>query len=302
MFMTRVPSLNGLRAFESVARLMSFKDAATELSVTATAISHQIRQLEEELDNRLFVRGGRAISMTEAGRTLYPDVHEAFGLLQRAADRFDVRDGCRITISTVTSFAVKWLVPRLGKLQDSHPQLDVRITTDLALVDFKRSDIDIGIRYGRGNWPGLKSYRLMAEDLRPICSPTLVANGRISEPLDLANETLLHNTSYSDEWQRWLTMVGYPDLKPTRNLSFDDSSLVLQAAIDGLGVALGRRAFSDADLASGKLVQPFDIHFPQETAFYIVVPEDRAVEKSLVAFRDWILHEADQSGGSIAGA
>ncbi len=299
--MPRLPSLTGLRAFEATARLMSFKDAAAELSVTATAISHQIRQLEEELGERLFIRGGRAISLTDTGRALYPDIRDAFVLMLRAADRIRPDDGCRLTISTVASFAVKWLVPRLGDFQSTYPNMDVRITTDMTLVDFKRDDVDLAIRYGRGDWPEVKSYRLMAEDWRPLCSPRLVREHQLYSPGDLAKVTLLHNSSYVDDWQRWLTMADYTDLKSKRNLTFDDSSLVLQAAIDGLGVALGRRGFSDSDIAAGTLVEPFDIHFPQETAFYVVVPELRSEEKGIAAFRDWILNAAERDAGLIQG-
>ncbi len=289
--MKRLPPLTGLKAFEAAARLMSFKDAADELAVTPTAVSHQIRQLEADIGEKLFVRGGRSVDLTSAGRLLYPDVHEAFALLHRAAGRLQPEPGCRLTVSTVASFAVKWLIPRLGKFQDLHPDMDVRITTDMKLVDFERDDVDLAIRYGTGQWPGLRVDRLMSEDWRPVASPELAARIPLETPADLANHTLLHHSNYPDDWQRWLRMAGYPELAAARHLTFDDSAAGVQAAINGLGVALGRRAYSDADIAAGTLIEPFDIHFPQETAFYIVAPETRADEKAIAAFRDWILAE-----------
>ena len=286
--MIRLPSLTGLRAFEAAARLMSFKQAAAELAVTPTAVSHQIRQLEAELGARLFVRGSRGVGLSETGRALYPDVRDGFEALHRGAERIRGRDRNRLTISTVASFAVKWLVPRLGRFQARYPEIDVRITTEMALVDFARDEIDLAIRYGHGRWPGLTADRLMAEDWRPLCSPDL----ELASPADLSRHTLLHNSRYEDDWRRWLTMAGFADVEAARQLTFDDSGAVLQAAINGLGVALGRRGYADADLAAGRLVEPFDIHLPQETAFYVVVPERRVGEPAIAAFHDWVLAEA----------
>ena len=166
----------------------------------------------------------------------------------------------------------------------------------MALSDFRGDGVDIAIRYGRGNWPGLRVDRLMAEDWHPVCAGGLVAGSPpLRDPADLAKHTLLHIAAYPDDWQRWLTMAGHAGVRAARNLFFDDTMTALQAAIDGLGVALGRRAFTERDLAAGRLVDPFDIHLPQDTAFYVVVPEQNVALPKVAAFRNWILTEAANS-------
>ena len=171
----RLPSLNGLRAFEAAARHLSFTNAATELNVTQTAISHQIRRLEEELGIRLFVRQNRALTLTPEARDYLPGVRAAFNDLRLATDRLLRKDNDHVlTVSTLASLAAKWLLPRLSAFQEAHPGIDVRITTSTALVDFKSGDVDAAIRYGRGQWPGLRADWLTADELFPVCSPALL--------------------------------------------------------------------------------------------------------------------------------
>src|SRR6201990_1144909 len=192
---TRLPSLNGLRAFEAAARHLSFTAAATELNVTQTAISHQIRRLEEELGIRLFIRQNRALALTPEAKDYLPGVRAAFNDLRLATDRLLRKDDDRVlTISTLASLAAKWLLPRLATFQEAHPGIDVRITTSTALVDFRTGDVDAAIRYGRGNWTGLRAEWRMAGELFAGCSPAL-ANGDkpLRCPEDLANHTLLHS-------------------------------------------------------------------------------------------------------------
>src|SRR5450759_5957776 len=191
----RLPSLNGLRAFEAAARHLSFTHAAAELNVTQTAISHQIRRLEEELGLRLFIRQNRALALTPQARDYLPGVRAAFNDLKLATDRLLRRDDDQVlTVSTLASLAAKWLLPRLSAFQETHPGIDVRITTSTSLVDFKRGDVDAGIRYGRGHWPGLRADWLMADELFPVCSPALLAGDKpLRCPPDLARQTLLHS-------------------------------------------------------------------------------------------------------------
>jgi LysR family glycine cleavage system transcriptional activator len=291
----RLPSLTGLQAFEAAARLLSFQAAAAELSVTPTAISHRIRRLEEELGSKLFHRQTRAIALSDAGRALLPDVREAFVRLQQASEKLRQAEGRGVlTVSTVTSFAVKWLVPRLASFQQAHSDIDVRIATNMALANFRDDGVDIAIRYGSGGWPGLRIDLLMNEQWQPVVAPALLQRQpKLRGPADLAGHTLLHVSAYPDDWQRWLTMAGYPDLTGAANLTFDESATLVQAAINGLGVALGRRAFVEADVAEGRLVEPFDIHLTREAAFYIVSPEETAERPMVAAFRDWILAESN---------
>src|SRR4051812_30751437 len=171
----RLPSLNGLRAFEAAARHMSFTLAASELNVTQTAISHQIRRLEEELGIRLFVRQNRTLSLTPEAKEYLPGIRAAFNDLRLATDRLLRKDdGNVLTVSTLASLAAKWLLPRISSFQQQHPGIDVRITTSTALVDFRRDGVDAAIRYGRGQWPGLRADWLMADKMFPVCSPELL--------------------------------------------------------------------------------------------------------------------------------
>ena len=288
----RLPSLNGLRAFEAAARHLSFTRAASELNVTQTAISHQIRRLEQELGVRLFVRQNRALELTAEARDYLPGIRAAFNDLRLATDRLLRRDDDHVlTISTLASLAAKWLLPRLATFQEAHPGIDVRITTSTALVDFRTGDVDAAIRYGRGHWPGLRADWLMADELFPVCSPALLTGDKpLRCPEDLANQTLLHTSGgYDDDWRLWLTAAGLPSSIPKLpGLTFDLILLAVQAAIDGAGVAMGRTSYVEADIAKGRLVVPFKITLPADAGFYLVSPEAKADPPKLKAFRQWL--------------
>ncbi|HUH83695.1 MAG TPA: transcriptional regulator GcvA [Stellaceae bacterium] len=286
-----LPSLNGLRAFEAAARHLSFTRAAAELSVTQTAISHQIRRLEEQLGKRLFLRRNRALALTREAEEYLPAIRTAFEDLRRATARLQRpdRDGL-LTVSTTASLAAKWLVTRVASFQGAHPGIEVRITTSTHLVDFRREEVDMAVRYGRGNWPGLRTQWLMAEDIFPVCSPALMQGAKpLRRPEDLAHHTLLHTTVAREDWRLWLTAAGLPvSLAARRGLSFDQGFMALQAAIDGLGVALGRTRLVDADIAAGRLAVPFDVVLPADAGYYIVAPEETAGATKIVLFRDWL--------------
>jgi LysR family glycine cleavage system transcriptional activator len=289
----RLPSLNGLRAFEAAARHLSFTNAATELNVTQTAISHQIRRLEEELGVRLFIRQNRALALTPEAAQYLPGVRAAFNDLRFATDRLLRTDNENVlTVSTLASLAAKWLLPRLPAFQEAHPGIDVRITTSTALVDFKSGNVDAAIRYGRGHWPGLRADWLMADELFPVCSPALIAGNRpLRCPEDLAQQTLLHTSAgYNDDWRLWLTAAGLPpNISTHPGLTFDLILVTVQAAIDGLGVAMGRTSYVEADIAKGRLLVPFKITLPADAGFYLVSPEARADSPKLSAFRHWLV-------------
>lgn len=290
----RLPSLNGLRAFEAAARHLSFTQAAAELNVTQTAISHQIRRLEEELGLRLFVRQNRSLSLTPEAREYLPGVRAAFNDLKLATDRLLRRDDGRVlTVSTLASLAAKWLLPRLADFQESHPGIDVRITTSTSLVDFERDKVDAAIRYGRGQWPGVRAEWLMADELFPVCSPALLNGDRpLRSPEDLKDHVLLH-TSNGDDWRLWLTAAGLPtDISRQPGVTFDLVFMTVQAAIDGLGVAMGRTTYVRDDIAKGRLVVPFRIALPANAGFYLVTPEARADAPKLAAFRRWLTASA----------
>jgi LysR family glycine cleavage system transcriptional activator len=289
----RLPSLNGLRAFEAAARHLSFTLAASELNVTQTAISHQIRRLEEELGIRLFVRQNRALALTAEARDYLPGVRAAFNDLRLATDRLLRKDDDKVlTVSTLASLAAKWLLPRLTDFQEHHPGIDVRITTSTSLVDFQRDNVDAAIRYGRGQWAGLRADWLMADELFPVCSPSLLRGDKpLRCPEDLKSHMLLHTSNAnSDDWRLWLTAAGQPaDIARQPGITFDMIFMTIQAAIDGIGVAMGRTSYVQDDIAKGRLVVPFKIALPADAGFYLVAPEGRREAPKLAAFREWMI-------------
>src|SRR5260370_11309589 len=211
-----LPPLNGLRAFEAAARHMSFTDAADELSVTQAAISHQVRGLEQGSGLKLLVRRNRSLLLSEAGQAYLAAVRGAFDQLNEATEKLLQKDrGGHLTVTTTASFAMRWVVPRHGGFQRANPEIDVRISTNPGLVDFSREDIDIGIRYGRGNWRGLTAERLVTEDVMPVCAPSLLkGSNALQKPADLKRFTLLHIGTFPDDWQGWPTADGGEGVPP----------------------------------------------------------------------------------------
>jgi LysR family glycine cleavage system transcriptional activator len=290
----RLPPLNGLRAFEAAARHVSFKEAATELNVTQAAISHQIRSLEDWFGLALFERQVRAVELTSAGAELLPPMSRAFdGMAGAVAGLLKPDNEGELTVSMLASFAAKWLVPRLVDFQTLHPHIDVRISTSVTMADFGRDGVDVALRYGYGRWPNLKSQRLLQEDMFPVCSPRLTEGiNALRQPADLARHTLLHVTGFRDDWRVWLTAAGHTEIDADRGPQFDLSLAAVQAAIDGMGVALGHSNLVEADLKAGRLVAPFDLNIPLEAAYYVVAPPDRWDLPKIVAFREWLVREA----------
>jgi LysR family glycine cleavage system transcriptional activator len=292
----KLPSLNGLRAFEAAARHLSFTQAAAELNVTQTAISHQIKRLEQELGVRLFLRQNRALTLTPKAAEYLPGVRAAFNDLKLATDRLLRREDDHVlTVSTLASLAAKWLLPRLSTFQEAHPGIDVRITTSTSLVDFQRDNVDAAIRYGRGQWQGLRADWLMADELFPVCSPSLLKGEKpLKCPEDLRGHVLLHTSNAnSDDWRLWLTAAGLPaDLSKQPGITFDLIFMTIQAAIDGIGVAMGRTSYVQDDIAKGRLVVPFKITLPADAGFYLVSPHARADSPKLAAFRQWMVASA----------
>ncbi|MBS0561290.1 MAG: transcriptional regulator GcvA [Proteobacteria bacterium] len=298
-----LPSLTGLRAFEAAARHMSFTRAAAELNVTQTAISHQIRRLEEQLGLALFVRRNRALALTREAQEYLPAIRTAFEELRRATEKLRRPDHeAVLTVSTTASLAIKWLVTRVASFQDAHPGIEVRLTTSTHLVDFQREEVDMAVRFGRGHWAGLRADWLMAEDMFPVCSPALpTAERPLRRPEDLAHHTLLHTSTWREDWQLWLTAAGLPvTLAGRRGLTFDQSLTALQAAMEGLGVAMGRTHLVESDIAAGRLVAPFDVVLPQDAGYYVVAPQATAASPKIARFRDWLIASA-RTGDAIGG-
>jgi LysR family glycine cleavage system transcriptional activator len=290
----RLPPMNTLRAFEAAGRLLSFTRAAEELHVTQAAISHQIKNLETSIGVRLFRRLNRALLMTEAGQRYLPAVRDALDALGDATNGLTRTDESGVLmISTLPSFAATWLVPRLTKFRTVHPEIDILISASDEIVDLVRDDLDMGIRYGSGTYAGLRSDRLLGEEQFIVCNPRLVNDGLypLREPDDLRYHTLLHDEAFTD-WQRWLGEMGVSGANAARGPTFNHSNVVIEAAIDGQGVALARSAIAAAALADGRLVKPFDISVPLAPAYYVVSPWENAERAKVVIFRDWLLAEA----------
>ncbi|UEM06377.1 transcriptional regulator GcvA [Skermanella rosea] len=289
----RLPPLNAIRAFEAAARHLSFTRAAEELNVTQAAISHQIKGLEDVLGVPLFRRLNRALVLTEAGQGYLPPLREALDQIADATAKLKAADGGgSLTISTIASFAAKWLVPRLPHFQEQHPHLDVLLSTTPQMVDFTQQDVDAAIRFGRGGWEGVRAEKLLTEDIFPVCSPALLEGPkRLRTPEDLAGFTLLHD-DFLIGWTMWLQSAGVRGVDAARGPRFTDSALVLQAAVAGHGIALARRVLAADDLDAGRLVAPFGITLPTELAYYFVAPPRYFDRPKVAAFYEWVCGEA----------
>ncbi|MDX1737055.1 MAG: transcriptional regulator GcvA [Alphaproteobacteria bacterium] len=291
----RLPPLNTLRAFESSARHLSFTKAAEELFVTQAAISHQIKTLELALGVPLFRRLNRALMLTEEGQIFLPAVREALKILRDGVDKLHEQDSTgALTVSVMPSFAATWMVPRLGRFHSKYPEIDLRISANFEITDFDRDDVDVAIRWGNGDYPGLVAEKFMSEDIFPVCSPKLVKEGKhpLNEPSDLRFHTLLHDEMQTD-WRMWLLAADVLDyVDPSHGISFNYSDLVLQAAIDGQGVALGRSFLARDALQKGLLVKPFDLTLPGDFAYYFVCPENTYTRAKVKLFHDWLIEEA----------
>jgi len=239
------------------------------------------------------VRQNRSLALTPQARDYLPLVRAAFDDLRLATERLVRKDNGKVlTVSTIASLAAKWLLPRLIAFQEAHPGIDVRITTSTSLVDFRKDDVDAAIRYGRGQWPGVRADWLMADELFPVCSPALLkGNKPLKCPEDLRDHVLLHTSNAnSDDWRLWLTAAGLPaDFSKQPGVTFDLIFMTVQAAIHGLGVAMGRTAYVQEDIAKGRLVVPFNIALPTDAGFYLVSPAGRTDPPKLSAFRQWLL-------------
>ncbi len=295
----RLPSLNALRAFEAAARHRSLTNAARELNVTPAAISHQVKALEADLGVALLTRVKGEFRLSEAAGTALPGLRAGFDQITEAARRLRGDHADRfLTISVGPTFATTWLVRRLGDFKKVCPDIDVRLQTTDRLADFARDGVDVGIRFGRGVHPGCDSIRLFDEEIYPVCSPDLLDSGLpLATPADLASYTLLHvewtpgGGSETLDWEMWLRATGARGIDHTRGLRFSHSSVALQMAIGGQGVALGSNSLTSDDLKAGRLVRLFDVALPVNFAYYLTYPEETAENPKIIAFRDWILSQ-----------
>lgn len=300
--MRPVDHLNALRAFEATARHLSFVTAAQELFVTPAAVGQLVRSLESSLNVTLFHRlpsGPSRLELTAEAQLALPDIQAGLEHLAVALRKLRAGQGGElIRITLPPAFADKWLLPRLERFHELFPSIELELETGGKLIDFKAERIDIGIRFGDGQWQGMSATLLIKDDYTPVCSPTLISKERpLKSPSDLRFHTLIHDSSTEandlfPSWQSWLAIAGVSELQPARSIRINNSSGVVQAALNGAGVALGRSCLVSDDLASGRLVQPFDIVQSPSLAYYIVTSTGRAATKGVEAFSQWLLDEA----------
>ncbi|HEX6137578.1 MAG TPA: transcriptional regulator GcvA [Casimicrobiaceae bacterium] len=286
---TRIPPMQALRAFEAAARAGSLTRAAEALSLTHGAISHQIKALEESLGVRLVERAGRGIRVTDDGERLATRLRAALAEIADAVrEASERRNPRQLRVSVTPSFAARWLLPRLGNFLARHRDIDLDVRSSFALVDFRRDDTDLAIRYGYGSWPDVKTEHLMDDAFFPVCSPRILP-ALPAHPRDLARYTLLR--SDDEPWKPWFEAVGLDWPEPTRGPIFNDSSFMLYAAAGAQGVALARSSLVASDVRNGILVRLFDIDVPAPRRYYLVYPPRLAGSAKLAAFREWLLEE-----------
>jgi LysR family glycine cleavage system transcriptional activator len=296
----RLPPLSSLRAFESAARHLSFERAGDELAVTASAVGQQVKALESWLGRPLFRRlPSKGVALTSAGERYAASLSEILDHLHEATARALRAENSRaLTVSTLPSFAVSWLIPRLGSLRALHPDLDVRVSVSTGRTDFAREDVDVVVRFGRGVWPGLRSDLLMEETFFPVCSTVLLDDPArpLRTPSDLRYHTLLHEVVETVPdyitWERWLAAVGVEGVDTTHGPRFQHTFMSLQAAASGQGVALATNVLIGDYLEAGRLVRPFPDEVKGIHQYYVACPETSADRPAIADFRGWILAES----------
>ena len=316
----RLPPLNALRAFEAAARLSSFKRAAEELNVTPAAISHQIKALEDHLGTALFQRAGRGLELTHAAREALPRLSDGFGVLAEAVDRLRPRpDSGQLTVSVAPSFATRWLVPRLHRFFAAQPDVDVRITARTRLVNNRAQDglaeratvetwledSDVAILYGHGDFANFHFDKLFSLTLATLCSPQLKkGENRLRTPRDLKSHGLVHDDTGAlydgvPFWDVWLKAAEVEGIDTGRGSHFSQPVLAIEAAADAVGVVATFPVLAAPELAVGRLVLPFKLQVPLQSAYYLVCPETSLQRPTVAAFRDWLLKEAQQEAQTV---
>lgn len=290
----RLPPLSWLRAFESAARHVSFAAAAEELGVTPSAVSQQVRLLEQHLGRVLFHRLPRGLRLAEAGEAYLPLLSETFERLAAGTgEMFGDRNGDRLSVRATMAFSVFWLAPRLARFRAQYPEIELRITSSIWPAEFPDPGIDLEIRHGNGDWPGLEAERLTWDRVFPVCSPVLLDRAPgLAHPAELAQHTLLHTIGFREGWVQWFAAAGVAGrVDAHQGLEFDTAVMAVTLASEGAGVALGRTCFVDRLLTKGALIAPFTTSLDTTEAFYLVKPARRPETEVASAFRDWLRAE-----------
>ena len=299
-----LPPLNALRAFEAIARHLSFAKAADELHVTPAALSHQIRSLEEQLGLPLFHRRTRAIELTDAGRLIYPGLHAGFESVRGAMAQLDRdRSGNVLVISATPGLVAKWLMPRLWRFLHDHPDIDARVSAAMKIADFSAEGVDVALRLSKGDHPDLYAEKLSDDAVLPLCSPRLVEQG-LHSPADLPRFPLIHydiamSMRSPPLWADWFAVAGVQG-NATRGLRVNVADHALDAAVAGAGVSLSFKLIASDDVHSGRLVCPFGPELPLPSAYYFVCPKGHEKRSNVRAFRDWLFAEMEETKGKWA--
>lgn len=295
-----LPPLNALRAFEVAARQGSFARAAEELEVTPAAVSHQVKRLEDYLGLRLFRRLARGLALTEPGEQILPEVSAAFRGLASCTDALRSSAANRtVTVTVAPSLASRWLVPRIEHFRRRHAGFELRVDARHEIVDLRRDDVDVALRYGPGDYAGLHVERLPERSVFPVCSPSLLEQGPPLRSLaDLAGHTLIHvewrhTRRLVPDWESWLASVGAPPIDTTAGPRFGQQSMAVEAALAGWGIALADDLIAGNDLAAGSLVRPLAEAVPQAFGYHLVCSPERADTARVRAFREWIMAELE---------
>jgi LysR family transcriptional regulator, glycine cleavage system transcriptional activator len=293
-----LPPVNWLRAFEVASRHLSFTGAARELGVTPSAVSQQVRLLEHHVGATLFERLPRGLALSLAGEAYLPVVAESFERLSRgtAALFGGTADPDRLSLRSAAGFARFWLIPKLPRFLDVHPEVTVRISSRTWSAESFEIESDMEIRFGTGAWPGFRAERLTWDQVFPVCSPRLRSTSRLRRPDQLSGHRLIHSVGFREGWSDWLAAAGAADVVPASSVEFDSAVLSLELALAGEGVALSRNCFADRLLAEGALVAPFPQQIEASEAFHLLWPAAGPPSRAMQAFRDWILAEATATG------
>lgn len=295
----RLPSLNALKAFEAAARLESFTEAATELFVTHAAVSRHVRDLEEWLGTELFIRTGRGVTLTDAGRRYASRLTPLFDQLSEATREAAAAGNIRqLKVTVEPSIASRWLVPRLGRFNALHPDIELAIDPTAELADFRSGDADVGIRYGAGDWPDVEALKLTDAVIFPVCAPKLISGRQGLRPSDLADFNLLHETR-KQWWADWLSAAGVRGVEDWRGTVFQNH-LAIEAAEAGQGFALSDQILSTDSLAEGWLARPFSFEIKDHWHYWIVRAKSRKETPPVRAFREWLMGEITETNRKYA--
>lgn len=291
--MRHLPPLNALKTFEASARNRSFSCAAKELFVTASAVSHQVKTLENFLGVELFSRSKRKVTLTPQGEQYLVSVRHAFDEIEMATQRLSVNEGASVVqISVAPNFLTRWLMPRMSRFRELYPDVELQISASLGLLDFNRSNTDMAVYYGDGEWDGIEVHFLRKVMLMPVCSPKLLEGDiPLSEPADLRHHTLIYVSKRTWEWDSWLQQAGVEFLTPKSSMQLSSGQLTTAAAQENLGVALADPTLITREIKAGSLVVPFNVQLDTEKAFYLVYRKHRPLTRGMERFKEWLMEE-----------